>query len=185
MALAAVARRNDASRATGRTGYQQSVTYVAGQLRDAGYRPRLESFPSICFARLDLLALSASPEPPAVPARRDFITLRYSGSGTVTAAVEPSTRLPLEWLPALGFRGFPRGAVALLRRGECFFPEGPECGVGRRGRVLIANEGVPGHRPVAATLVRPGIGIPVLGSRPRWARSSRARPTLAPSGFGS
>jgi len=49
LALAAIARRNGGSREVGGPGYRQSVAYVAGQLRAAGYRPRLLSFPFSLF----------------------------------------------------------------------------------------------------------------------------------------
>src|SRR4030095_12465777 len=78
------------------------------------------------------------------------------------------------------FAGFPRGAVALLRRGTCFmFLKTRNAKAAGASVVLVANEGVPGRTaPIAATLVRPGIGIPVLmissalGSE--LARSARA-----------
>ena len=42
--------------------------------------------------------------------------------------------------------------------------EGSQCQGGRCERVLIANEGGPGRTaPILGTLIRPGIGIPVLG----------------------
>jgi Zn-dependent M28 family amino/carboxypeptidase len=63
------------------------------------------------------------------------------------------------------FGGFPRGAVALVRRGECFlFIKSRNAKAAGASAVLIANEGQPGRTaPVLGTLGRPGIGIPVLG----------------------
>jgi Peptidase family M28/PA domain len=166
VALEAIARRNGGSRAAGGPGYQHSVAYVAGQLRAAGYRPRLQSFSFDLFRetrpprfeRLD-------PEPAQYSARRDFLTLRYSGSGTVTgqvAPVEPDSAT--SGCEPADFAAFPRGAVALLRRGTCFFTaKAQNARSAGASAVLIANEGVPGRTaPIAATLVRPGIGIPVL-----------------------
>jgi Zn-dependent M28 family amino/carboxypeptidase len=58
------------------------------------------------------------------------------------------------------FAGFPRGAVALLRRGTCFmFQKARNAASAGASAVLIASHGP----PIAATLVRPGIGMPVLG----------------------
>ena len=51
LALAAIGRRSGGTRAVGTPGYQRSVSYVAGRLRAAGYRPRLHSFPYDLFLR--------------------------------------------------------------------------------------------------------------------------------------
>ena len=64
LALAAIARRNGGSRAVGTRGYDQSVAYVVGRLRAAGYRPRLHSFSYNLFRetrppRLELVAPGA------------------------------------------------------------------------------------------------------------------------------
>jgi Zn-dependent M28 family amino/carboxypeptidase len=164
--LAAIARRTGGSRAVGTRGYQQSVAYVAGRLRAAGYKPRLQSFSFDLFRetrppRLERLA----PGPKQYSAGRDFLTLRYSGGGTTSgqvAPVEPDSAS--SGCEASDFAGFPRGAVALLRRGTCFFSEkARNAKSAGASAVLIANDGLPGRTaPIAATLVRPGIDIPVL-----------------------
>jgi Zn-dependent M28 family amino/carboxypeptidase len=166
LALAAVARRNAGTRAVGTQGYEQSVRYVAGQLRAAGYRPRLQSFAFDVFretrpSRFERLSPGAEQYRPG----RDFLTLRYSGGGDVSAQVEPveptSARSGCE--PS-DFAGFPRGAVALVRRGTCFLRQKAQnAAFAGASAVLIANEGSPGRTaPIAGTLIRPGIGIPVL-----------------------
>jgi Peptidase family M28/PA domain len=166
VALAAIARRNGGTRAVGTRGYQQSVAYVSRQLRAAGYRPRLQSFAFDLFretrpARFERLAPGAERYRPG----GDFLTLRYSGGGTVTgqvAPVEPDSAT--SGCEPSDFAGFRPGAVALLRRGTCFmFLKARNAKAAGASAVLIANEGVPGRTaPIAATLVRPGIGIPVL-----------------------
>jgi Peptidase family M28/PA domain len=166
VALEAIARRSGGSRAAGGPGYQRSVAYVAGQLRAAGYKPRLQSFSFDLFRetrppRFERLA----PQPAEYRAGRDFLTMRYSGGGTVSgqvAAVEPASAS--SGCERSDFGGFPRGAVALLRRGTCFFSQKAQnARTAGASAVLIANEGIPGRTaPIAATLVRPGIGIPVL-----------------------
>jgi Zn-dependent M28 family amino/carboxypeptidase len=166
-ALAAIARRNGGTRETGTRGYQQSAAYVAGQLRKAGYRPRLQSFAFDFFRetrkpRFERLAPGAE----QYRLGRDFITMRYSGSGDVSAQVVPvDPGSPTSGCQSSDFAGFPRGAVALLRRGVCFmFEKARNARAAGASAVLVANEGVPGRTaPIAATLVRPGIGIPVLG----------------------
>lgn len=167
MALEAVARRNGGSREAGSRGYQQSVAYVARQLRQAGYRPRLHAFSFDFFReqrtpRLELLA----PKVERYRPRRDFVTMRYSGGGVVTSKV-----MPVEPASASSgcdrsqFAGFPRGAVALVRRGTCFMAlKARHARAAGASAVLIANEGGPGRSaPLLGTLIRPGIGIPVLG----------------------
>jgi Zn-dependent M28 family amino/carboxypeptidase len=52
----------------------------------------------------------------------------------------------------------------LVRRGECFlFQKAQNAAAAGAGAVLIANAGGPGRNaPISGTLVRPGIGIPVV-----------------------
>jgi Zn-dependent M28 family amino/carboxypeptidase len=166
LALAAIARRNGGTRAIGTRGYEQSAAYVAGQLRAVGYRPRLQSFSYDLFReirppRLERIAPGAK----RYRERRDFLTYRYSGSGNPTAQVapvEPSS--PSSGCEPSDFAGFPRGAIALLRRGTCFtLQKAQNAKSAGASAVLVANEGVPGRTaPIAATLIRPGIGIPVM-----------------------
>jgi hypothetical protein len=185
VALAAVARRNGGSREAGGRGYQESVAYVVRQLRETGYRPRLHSFPFDLFRetrppRFERLAPAAE----RYRRGRDFVTMQYSGGGVVSAPIAP-VRIdqPTSGCHRSDFAGFPRGAVALLRRGTCFmFLKARNAKAAGARAVLIANEGVPGRRaPILGTLVRPGIGIPVLGissalgSQLARARSVRVR----------
>jgi hypothetical protein len=162
VALAAIARRNGATRETGSPGYQQSVAYVARRLRQVGYRPRLQSFSFNRFRetrppRFELVTPGAK----QYRRERDFLTLTYSGAGTVNAQVVPvEPDSPSSGCERSDFAGFPRGRVALLRRGTCFmFQKARNAAAAGAAAVLIANDGP----PIAATLVRPGIGIPVLG----------------------
>jgi hypothetical protein len=167
VALAAIGRRSGGSRETGGPGYERSVAYVAAQLRQAGYRPRLQSFSFDLFRetrppRLERLAPGAK----RYRAGRDFVTMRYSGGGAVTAQIAPvEPASASSGCDRSQFAGFPRGAVALLRRGTCFFSEkARNAKAAGAAAVLIANEGVPGRTaPILGTLVGPGIGIPVLG----------------------
>jgi Zn-dependent M28 family amino/carboxypeptidase len=167
VALAAIARKNGGSRATGTSGYRQSVAYVAGQLRRVGYRPRLQSFSFDLFRqtrppRFERLAPAAR----RFRSGRDFVTMQYSGAGAVSAQVAPvEPASASSGCQSSQFADFPRGAVALVRRGTCFmFQKARNAKAAGAAAVLIANEGVPGRTaPILGTLVRPGIGIPVLG----------------------
>ena len=165
-ALDAIARRSGGSREVGGRGYQRSVSYVVRQLRAVGYRPRLQSFAFDWFRETRPPRLERiEPDAKQFRPRSDFVTLRYSGNGDVTAPVapvEPSS--PSSGCQPSDFDRFPDGAVALLRRGQCFmFEKARNAKAGGASAVLIANDGGPGRTaPIAATLVRPGIGIPVL-----------------------
>ena len=92
--------------------------------------------------------------------------MQYSGSGVVSAGVvpvEPSSAS--SGCDRSQFAGFPRGAVALVRRGVCFMAQkARNAKAAGASAVLIANDGAPGRTaPILGTLIRPGIGIPVLG----------------------
>ena len=166
VALEAIARRNGGSRAAGGPGYQQSVAYVAGQLRAAGYRPRLQSFSFDLFRetrppRLERLA----PEPAQYtrPARLPHVALLGQRNGHRPGCTGRA-RLRHEWLRAFGFRGLPAGRrCALEARHVLLTQKAQNARSAGASAVLIANEGAPGRTaPIAATLVRPGIGIPAL-----------------------
>ena len=167
VALTAVARRNGGSREAGSRGYRQSVAYVARQLRQVGYRPRLQTFAFDYFRqtrapRFERLGSDAK----RYRAGKDFVTMQYSGAGVVSAGVvpvEPSSAS--SGCDRSQFAGFPRGAVALVRRGACFMAQkARNAKAAGASAVLIANDGAPGRTaPILGTLIRPGIGIPVLG----------------------
>jgi Peptidase family M28/PA domain len=165
-AFAAIAKRNGGSRATGTRGYEQSVAYVVRQLRAVGYRPRRHTFGFDLFRETRPPRLErVGPGPERYRHGRDFLTLRYSGGGTVTGAIAPvDFASSSSGCEAADFAGFPSGAVALVRRGTCFMSQkARNARTAGAGAVLIANEGVPGRTaPMAATLTRPRIGIPVL-----------------------
>jgi Zn-dependent M28 family amino/carboxypeptidase len=166
-ALAAIGRRNGGNREVGSRGYDASVAYVAGRLRAAGYRPRLQPFAYTQFRetrppQFERLAPGAE----TYRRGRDFVTMRYSGGGTVSARVAPvEPDSASSGCEPSDFGGFPRGAVALVRRGECFlFQKARNAKAAGAAAVLVANDGAPGRTaPVLGTLVQPGIGIPVLG----------------------
>jgi hypothetical protein len=167
VAFAAIGRRNGGTREVGTSGYQASVAYVAGKLRAAGYQPRLRSFRFTRFRETRVPQFERlAPGAETYRRGRDFVTMRYSGGGTVTARVVPvAFDSASSGCESSDFGGFPRGAVALVRRGECFlFLKGRNAKAAGASAVLIANDGQPGRTaPVLGTLVQPGIGIPVLG----------------------
>jgi len=165
-ALAAIAGRNDGTRAFGTSGYSDSVAYVTRQLRAVGYRPRLKTF-SFDFFRETKPAVFDRVAPGLRPfaSGQDFLTMRYSAGGNLTAQVVPvDFAATSSGCEASDFPGFPVGAVALMRRGGCRFSDKAAAAQSSgAAAALIANDGSPGHTaPIMATLFGPGTRIPVL-----------------------
>lgn len=173
LALQAIADANGGSRASGFPGYDRSADYVKSRLQAAGYRVTLQPFSFPTFEELAPAQLAlVAPTAKAFVEGTDFITLRYSGSGDVTAPVqavdlvlpptpEPSSTSGCE---ASDFTDFTAGNVALIQRGTCTFAQ-KTANAQRAGAaaVLIFNEGQPGRQDViAGSLDESGVDIPAL-----------------------
>ncbi|HEX8207070.1 MAG TPA: hypothetical protein VF587_13500, partial [Solirubrobacteraceae bacterium] len=109
-ALARIAAENGGNRAAGEPGEAATANYVAEQLAAAGW----------AVSRTDV-AFDYWKErtPPTVGAHRpgrDFVSLYYSGSGDVTARVQPVNRGGCR---RGHFRRFARGRIALLTAAGC------------------------------------------------------------------
>jgi Zn-dependent M28 family amino/carboxypeptidase len=165
-ALATIAGRNDGTRAVGTAGYSASVDYVVRQLRAVGYRPVLKTFPFDFFRETKPTVFERlAPGARHYDSGEDFVTLRYSGGGSVTAQVVPVDFAGTSsGCDSSDFAGFPGGAVALMRRGGCRFSDKVAAAqAAGAAAALIANDGSPGHdAPIMATLFGPGTRIPVL-----------------------
>ena len=165
-ALEAIARRSGGTRAVGTPGYSKSVAYVTRQLRAAGYRPRLNRFSFDFFRETRPTVFErVAPSTRRYAGGPDFITMRYSGGGNLTAQVLPvDLTSGSSGCEESDFARFPSGAVALMRRGGCSFSQ--KAGIAEaRGAAaaLIANDGLPGRTaPLSATLFGPRVQIPVL-----------------------
>jgi aminopeptidase Y len=121
-ALQAIADANGGTRVSGSPGYDASAAYVAGQLADAGYDVKLQSFQFLTFIELTPSILEQVAPPPAGPIGNSI--LAYSASGDVTAAVTALPAPPVDPTPgceAADFAGFPAGNIALVSRGACTF----------------------------------------------------------------
>jgi Zn-dependent M28 family amino/carboxypeptidase len=162
-ALAAIADRNGGTRAAGTPGYTDSVAYVARRLRAAGYRPSLKMFSFAYFRETKPTVFErVAPGLERYQWSRDFLTMRYSGGGDLTAKVVPIGGS--SGCANSDFTSFPVGAIALMTRGGCAFSQkaGAAQGAGAAA-ALIANDGVPGRTaPISATLFGGGTRIPVL-----------------------
>jgi len=176
VALQAAADRHDGNRAAGTPGYDASVDYVVSQLRAAGYTPEVQRFQAGQFRERNrpLLEL-ADGGGTDLGTGGDYRTFEFSGSGDVTAPVQPvDLRLPPGQTPdsstsgcePADFTGFPRGAVALLQRGICPFRTKVD-NAQRAGAAaaVIFNEGQADRTEVpAGTLGGPGITLPVVAA---------------------
>ena len=179
MALQAIARRNRGTRAVGTAGYSQSVAYVVRKLRAVGYRPRLQTF-SFDFFRETKPPVLERVKPASSALQEGARLHRHAllGRREPHGAGRPgsiSPRLRAGARPRTS-RGFPNGAVALMKRGECPFSQKAANAQGAgAAAALIANDGTPGRTaPISATLFAP-VKIPVL------VVSSAVAADLAPS----
>lgn len=148
--FAAIAEENGGNRAAGTAGYDASAQYVARTLREAGYEVRLQEFELPDSAEVADAELERAPSGSADYARgEDFSIMESSGSGQVTASVEPvdfarpegnadsSSGCELE-----DFEGFREGSVALLRRGSCTFEVKVEnAAAAGAAATLVSNRG--------------------------------------------
>ena len=162
------------NRAAGTLGYDRSAEYVANQLRNAGYKVRLEEFTFPFFdERSPPLLVAGSTHPglytPSLDALR---SLRNSGSGEVTASLQGvDLNFSQDPLPPStsgcereDFAGFVPGHVALIRRGTCPFQVKVEYAqeAGAAG-VIIMNQGTEGQTGAFAGSLAAAAKIPVLG----------------------
>jgi hypothetical protein len=104
------------NRDTGTPGYEASVDYVARLMQRAGYTVTLQPF------TYNATVVSGTPEfetsHSVYVLHRDWFVARRSGSGSLTAPVEPPSR-SRDGCFGRDFAGFTRGHIALLARGTC------------------------------------------------------------------
>jgi hypothetical protein len=122
-ALQRIADENGGTRASGTPGYDASVEYVAEQLRRAGYTPHLQRVRYTDSHELAPPELArVSPDPLTYSYPDDYVSLRYSGSGEVEAPLEAiDAYSETSGCDSSDFDDFDTGAIALIRRGGCFF----------------------------------------------------------------
>jgi Zn-dependent M28 family amino/carboxypeptidase len=171
-ALEAIAQQNGGNRAEATPGFERTVEYVAGQLRQSGYAVRIEEFTYPFNQERSPPRLLAGTATVAAP-DGEVRSFTYSGGGDVTArlraidldlssegSVQPSTSA----CEPADFAGFERGAIALVRRGTCpFFVKVQNALAAGAAGVIAMNEGTPGQTDsFSASLGRP-TPIPVVG----------------------
>jgi len=164
-ALQRIADEHGGTRAVGTPGYEASVEYVAGVLRDAGYELELRSVDVPVFEQDAPTVLER-----LEPSRRawvdgtDLRAMLFSASGEVRARVtaadggcEPDD-----------LSGFPEGDVALLEPGPCLRREqvvnAQNAGA---SAVVFPYPDTEAGRPLRPTLLYPdGIEVPALAVTP-------------------
>ena len=153
-ALAAIAEANDGVRTAGTAGYEASVDYVAGELRDLGYAVQTPSFEMATFAEEPGATIGVAGGT-TFAGGPDFHAMIYSSSGDLTARIaevgfgdnESGGCSPSD------FADFPPGAIALAPPGNCF----------RRDAVLNAVDAG---------------AVAFIVAYPQWSTDAVRRPTL-------
>lgn len=127
-AFQAIADANGGTRATGTSGYDASVDYVAAQLDAAGYNVTIQQYLTYVFEQLGPSTLEQiAPGSVVYTEDVDYNLMSNTDPGDVTA---PVTAVDLDL--GLGnsstsgcepadFAGFPPGNIALMQRGACSF----------------------------------------------------------------
>lgn len=169
--LQSIADAAGGTRASGTPGYDASRNYVVRRLRDAGYRPQIQSFTFPFFVENTPAALAqVSPDATTYTEPADFSTMTFSGSGDVEAeVVAVDTDLVAEartsGCETEDFSNFPEGAIALMQRGSCAFglktSNAEEAGA---AAAIIFNSGLEGATDSFAGTLGAPADIPSLGT---------------------
>jgi hypothetical protein len=163
-ALAAIGARHHGTRAAGTPGGVATEDLIARTLRAAGWTVRLRrvTFPFFDERRPPLVAV---PGGRRLRPGRDVRTLAYSAGGGARAAVRVVGGDRADAGCRAGdWTGFPRGRIAIVRRGVCPFAAKARAAQ-RAGAtaIVIDDRAATGTRgPVSGTLGAPGVGIPVV-----------------------
>jgi len=150
-ALQRIADEHGGTRAAGSPGDAATADYIERRLRAAGYRVTRERF-AVPYYRE-----SSRPRLVVGGGRaRPIRTLQFSPGGTASGRVRTAGL----GCSAEDFGALREGEVALVRRGTCFFRDKALNAerAGAAAALVVDTE----RRPVAATLQRPGLRIPVL-----------------------
>lgn len=158
-ALMAVAEANHGVRTVGTPGYESSVDYVAGQLRDLGWRVETPEEAFTGFRELSGARLEVGDATFTAP--DELHALIYSAGGDVTSRIAVMSRSGCE---PDDFAGVPDGAIAVTAFGGCLRRQqvSNAQAAGAAAMVLVYHDRGPGQilRP---TLLSPaGIDIPAI-----------------------
>ena len=151
-ALARIGERHGQTRAAGTAGYEESVEYVAGRLRSAGYRVRLQD------VRFPIFRERSAPRLEVDGRRVPVRSLSYSPPGRVQGALAPAGR----GCGASDFEGA-RARIALVERGVCTFRVKARLAQAAGARGLVVGDRESESAP-GGSLGRPGIRIPAVAT---------------------
>ncbi len=160
-----------ASRNSGEPGYLASVNYTANLLRTAGYRVTIQSYTFPYYVYSSLPGLSeVSPTANTFVRGVDWTLSRGSGSGDVTAAVQPVGGIIIPGIATStsgctsgDFTGFVPGRIALIQRGTCSYDSKIALAqtAGASG-VIIFNDGSSGHTGIGGCSLSGTATFPVV-----------------------
>ncbi|GAA3744985.1 M20/M25/M40 family metallo-hydrolase [Salinactinospora qingdaonensis] len=121
--LQIIADFNEGNRAHGTSGYDISAAYVMDQLERAGYQPTKHTYIYEYWTQLAAPFLTMrAPKEHGFIRDEDFLPLEYAASGDVTArGVLVAAGSDTSGCAAEDFTGFPKGAIAIMKRGTCTF----------------------------------------------------------------
>lgn len=174
-ALQDIADANNGNRMAGSSGYRHSVSYVAAQMREAGYQVRLQDFNvRVSDDQAVPLLRQKGPQEHSFVAGQDFLSMSFSGNVETIARIEAvDLKIPSQGAnhsssgcEAQDFKGFTWGSIALIQRGTCAFAKKVELAkaAGASG-VIIFNEGNPDRLEVIQSrLGQSSANFPVLGA---------------------
>jgi Zn-dependent M28 family amino/carboxypeptidase len=174
-ALQAIADDNGGNRASGSSGYNDSLAYVEGRMDAAGYTTTRQQFEFNKFSVIGPSALQQiAPNAVTYVEDVDFGPTPQSEPGDVTANV---TAVDLQLglgntstsgCEAADFAGFPAGNIALIQRGTCTFElKGENAAAAGAIGILFFNQGntaAPDRNGIPAVTLGNGYtgGIPAL-----------------------
>ncbi|MGW2313465.1 M28 family metallopeptidase [Actinomadura luteofluorescens] len=164
--LQKISDANGGNRAAGLPGNKITIKYIADQLKRAGYAPVIQNFEFDFWQELSEPVLAeTAPDPKTFAPHGDFETLQYSGSGDVTAPatpVDPQATGDGSGCEAGDFAGFPKGHIALIQRGGCFFSLKTDNAIAAGASAVVIYQLPEQPGPVGGTLSTP-YAIPVVG----------------------
>ena len=176
-ALQAIADENDGTRASGTSGYADSIDYVEDRLSAAGYSVSRQEFDFFKFTVLGASVLQqTAPASVTYIEDVDFFPTPHSEEGDVTASVTPVDialglgNTSTSGCDASDFTGFPSGNIALIQRGTCTFElKGENAAAAGAAGVLFFNQGNttdPARQGLPAVTLSNGYtgGIPALST---------------------
>ena len=165
-----IADANGGTRASGLPGYDESASYVARTLRQAGYDVKKQKFTFPFFREVEPATLTQ-----LTPQETDFetATFTYSGSGDVSGVVVPiDVQIPPPATPgstsgceATDFDAAPaEPSIALIQRGTCTFEvKADNAKAAGYDAVIIFNEGQAGRTDLLVGTLGVPKDIPVVG----------------------